>query len=434
MEEGLRTAGYQLVEWADPADVRVLNTCTVTAKSDRDCRREIRLAKRTDPDCLLVVTGCYAQVAPQTLSGLPEVDLVLGNPDKSRLPDLLEQLQAPERLASPQPLVVVSDHRPEERFEAGLFTRFHGYTRAFLKIQNGCDAHCAYCVIPLARGPARSMPATEVLRQVKLLGERGFQEVVLTGINLGSWGRDTGEGTVADLLELLLAECSQPYRFRLSSIEPLDVDCRLLQVIAQAGERVARHLHLPLQSGSDPVLARMGRPYTSDEYLRVVEAVASLLPDAALGADVITGFPGESEREFAETLALLERAPLTYLHVFSYSDRPGTRASRMQPKVAPELIRERTRTLRRLGEQKKAAFRARCRGTEQLALVLKDQTVEGHSIGLTGNYLEVLLPGDNALVNRFVRVRLEQPRSDGRWKASLLSASSAEPSLHGQEA
>ncbi len=447
MEERLQAAGYRLVEWADSADVRVLNTCTVTAKSDRDCRREIRLAKRTDPECLVVVTGCYAQVDPQTLASLPEVDLVLGNPDKSRLTDLLEQLRTEgkptvpdptsSRPALAQPLVVVSDHGLSRRLEAGLFTRFHGYTRAFLKIQNGCDAHCAYCVIPLARGPARSMSAAEVLRQVRLLGEQGFQEVVLTGINLGSWGRDTGEGTVADLLDLLLGECGQPYRFRLSSIEPLDMDSRLLAVIAQAGERVAHHFHLPLQSGSDAVLARMGRPYTADEYLRVVETVASLFPDAALGADVITGFPGESEQEFAETLALLKAAPLTYLHVFSYSDRPGTRASRMRPKVAPEVIRERTNLLRRLGEQKKETFRARCHGTEQVALVLKDQTSEGLWTGLTGNYLEVLLPEGGTLVNRLVRVRLEQPRSDGRWHVSLLSVLStepAEPTLSGRGA
>lgn len=504
MQEGLQEAGYRLVDWREPADVRVVNTCTVTAKSDSDCRREIRLAKRADPHSKVVVTGCYAQVDPLAIAQLPGVDLVLGNPDKMRLAQALGKLwsdaggavlpagaghaarpaatpaatpaadpaAAPATAGEGGPLIRVSPYDGETEFEAESFTHFHGYTRAFLKVQNGCDAHCAYCIIPTARGPARSLPARKVLEQVRLLAERGFREIVLTGINLGAWGRDTGEGSLADLLELLLAASgpasgsggpgsgdgadgggsghrdgtdgggpgdgdgrgngdsgedgwsttrgARLLRFRLSSVEPLDIDARLTQVIARAGERVAHHFHLPLQSGADSVLARMGRPYRSADYLRVVETLAARFPQAALGADVIVGFPGESDKEFAQTLALVKKAPLTYLHVFSYSDRPGTRASRMRPKVAPETIRARSLALRQLGEHKKAAFRQRLRGTPQRALVLAEQAPDGRWVAITGNYQEVLVAGDDSLVNRFVRVRLETVRADGRWEATLM--------------
>jgi len=425
------------------------------------------------------VTGCYAQVDAETVSQLPGVDLVLGNPDKSRLVEMVEQLRGnghppspPRRGAahsaaggssvagrgatvgrgaavgrgdtwsegSPSPLIAVSHYGEQADFESEAFTHFYGYTRAFLKIQNGCDSHCAYCIIPAARGPSRSMPAAQVHEQVRLLGERGFQEVVLTGIHLGCWGRDTGEGSLADLLRLLLDAPDEsrsgsrgnahmrdaglmgsprPWRFRLSSIEPLEMDRRLIEVIASAGERVAHHFHLPLQSGSDSVLRRMGRPYTSSQYLAVVETLAARFPQAALGADVIVGFPGETDKEFRETLAFVERTPLNYLHVFAYSDRPGTPASRMRPKISPEIIRERSASLRDLAERKKEAFRTTLRGTEQTALVLHEQSSDGRWVGMTGNYAEVLVSGEESLANRFVRVRLEKPRPDGRWEVTL---------------
>jgi threonylcarbamoyladenosine tRNA methylthiotransferase MtaB len=416
MQESLAAAGYRLVDWRQPADVRVINTCTVTAKSDRTCRHQIRLAKRLDPECTVVVTGCFAQVDPAAVAAIPGVDLVLGNLDKLRLAEALRQ-------AAAGPLVAVSAYGDRPRFEGRSFSDFHGYTRAFLKIQNGCDSHCAYCVVPQARGPARSMPAAEVLEQVSLLVGRGFREIVLTGINLGSWGRDSGEGTLADLLESLLRLRGPggPGRLRLSSIEPLEVDQALMEVIERAGERVAHHFHLPLQSGSDSVLERMGRPYRASEYLAVAAELARRFPDAALGADLITGFPGETDEESAETLAFVERAPLTYLHVFSYSDRPGTRATAMRPKVSPETIHARGLALRSLGERKDAAFRDRLRGSEQRVLVLKERGVGGRLVGITGNYMEVLLEGDDALANRFVRALLERPGPDGRWEAAILA-------------
>jgi len=467
MQETLLAEGYRLVHWDSTADIRVVNTCTVTAKSDRTCRHEIRSAKRLDPAATVVVTGCYAQIDPEAVAAIPGVDLVLGNLDKLRLVEYLAEVggsdaagAVPEAIgavpartaafpAGGAPALSVSPYPEHPDFEGEFFSHFYGYTRAFVKVQTGCDSSCAYCIIPVARGPARSMPVTDVLREVDLLAERGFREVVLTGIDLGSWGRDTGGGTVADLLEALLdagrdskSTKSAIGRYRLSSIEPLEVDEALMTVIEAAGARAAHHFHLPLQSGSDPVLRRMNRPYTAEQYLAVVTQVARRFPDAAIGADVIVGFPGETEADFEATMEFIEHAPLTYLHVFSYSDRPGTRASGMRPKVAPEKIHERSLRLRALGERKNAAFRDRLRGTTQRVLVLKER-LKGEAspqgcdaaeklVGITGNYLEVLLEGDDSLMNQFATVRLEEAGEDGRWTATLLDVEPAPASAMGK--
>jgi threonylcarbamoyladenosine tRNA methylthiotransferase MtaB len=413
MQEILTASGYTLVDWNTPADFRVVNTCTVTAKSDRTCRREIRLAKRLDPHCVVAVTGCYAQVDPEAVAAIPGVDLVLGNIEKLALAQHLAGA-----VTSGAPSTTVSPYPESPAFDQEFISHFYGYTRAFLKIQTGCDSRCAYCIIPLARGPARSMPRAQVLEQTRLLGSRDFKEIVLTGINLGSWGRDTGETPLAELLEALLADHASllpALRYRLSSIEPLEVDAELLDVIDKAGNRVAHHFHLPLQSGSASVLCRMNRPYGPEAYLGVAAEVARRFPDAALGADVIVGFPGETEAEFDETLAFVELSPLTYLHVFSYSDRRGTAASVMKPKISSDVIHERSLRLRRLGERKGMEFRQRLAGSEQRALVLRERSDDGLLVGLTGNYVEVLLAGDDSLMNRFARVTLDEEREGGRW-------------------
>jgi threonylcarbamoyladenosine tRNA methylthiotransferase MtaB len=447
MQEALAVEGYDLVDWDSPADVRVINTCTVTSRSDKTCRNEIRHAKRLDPDCVVAVTGCYAQVDAEAIAAIPGVDLVLGNLDKRDLAGHLRERLANEvQVATPTgsashgavpetagvrpagderpprpgaPLIAVSPYVDRPRFESDSFSHFHGYTRAFLKIQNGCDSRCAYCIIPLARGPARSMPQDEVLAQVDILAARGYREVVLTGINLGSWGRDTGEGSLADLLRALVGR-DRPERYRLSSIEPLETDATLQQVVLEAGDRVAHHFHLPLQSGCDSVLERMNRPYTAREYLETVESLARLFPDAALGADLIAGFPGETDEEFHETLSFVKHTSLTYLHVFAYSDRPRTAASALGPKVSPETIHERSLLLRALGERKKAAFRERLAGTEQRVLILSHRSPEGRLVGLSGNYLEILLDGDDSLMNTFAVARVDAALADGYCEGTLV--------------
>jgi len=427
MREALRAAGFYLVEWDEQADIRVVNTCTVTAKSDRTCRHEIHAARRRDPDCLLAVTGCLAQVASDTVANMPEVDMVIGNPDKYRL---AEHLAIGPVKRVEHSTVAVSPFSAESDFEAEFLTHFHGQTRAFLKIQTGCDSSCAYCIVPLARGPARSMSKDAVLEQVQILTAHGYREIVLTGVDLGSWGRDKNAwGSLAELLDSLVrcqngggrhGDVPKNARFRLSSLEPLEVDETLLDVIQGSGDDVARHLHLPLQSGSDSVLRQMGRPYSAEQYLEVLHRIVRRLPDTALGADVIVGFPGETDEQFRETVSLIEASPLTYLHVFSYSDRPGTRAATMGPKIPPHIIRDRSRSLRDLGVRKKAAFCDSLYGSEQRALVLAERSSDGRSVGLTGNYMEVLVDDDEDMPNRFVRVRLDEALPDGRWDATLL--------------
>jgi len=402
MQESFQKDGFRLVDWDEAADVRVINTCTVTAKSDRTCRREIRAAKRLDPACIVAVTGCYAELDPAAVASIPGVDLVVGNKDK---------LSLHRCFATPY-----SGRLDDEvDVDSEFISHFHGYTRAFLKIQNGCDSRCSYCIIPTVRGPARSMPATTVLEQIRLLAERGYREVVLTGINLGSWGRDSGEGCLAELLESLLEETTVG-RYRLSSIEPLETRGPLLDVIEAAGERVARHFHLPLQSGCDSVLRRMNRPYTSSEYLGVVHDLIGRFPDAALGGDVIVGFPGETEDDFEATRSFVEATPFTYLHVFSYSDRPGTAASLMKDKVHPDVIHRRSEVLRSIGRNKNLSFQSRIAGSLQRALILRERTADDRPIGLTGNYVEVVAAAGGPLTNTFIRGRLHQLRDDMRWE------------------
>lgn len=423
MQEALTASGYVLVGWDEPADIRVINTCTVTARSDKTCRREIRLAKRLDPHCKVAVTGCYAQVAPEVIAAIPGVDLVLGNAQKPALAQHLTGIDLEQDTNNRAVPVQVSTLPESSEFDQEFISQFSGYTRAFLKIQTGCDSWCAYCIIPLARGPARSMRRRQVMEQTRLLAKHGFREIVLTGINLGSWGRDTGEGPLAGLLGALTDDrCAQftDVRFRLSSIEPMEVDDHLLTVMERAGDCVAHHLHLPLQSGSPSVLRRMKRPYAPDDYLRVATEISRRFPHAALGADVIVGFPGETDAEFEQTLAFIEQAPLTYLHVFSYSDRPGTAASSMRPKVHPETIHDRSVRLRALGRHKAAAFRERLVGSEQRALILRERSDDGRLIGITGNYQEVLISGDDDLVNCFARVTLGESRPDGMWEVESV--------------
>jgi threonylcarbamoyladenosine tRNA methylthiotransferase MtaB len=422
MEEAVTERGYQLAPWDTPVDVRVLNTCTVTAKTDRECRREIRRALRLDPGSRMVVTGCYAQIAPEQAAAIPGVSLVLGNADKDDLPVHVARLLAAPSSAGEAGWAPICVTPLEEApaFHGGLIHRFSGYTRAFLEVQTGCDNRCSYCVIPDARGPSRSMALADVLEQVAVLAEAGFREIVLTGIHLGGWGKDTAEGSLSDLLaNLVSVGAADDLRFRLSSTEPIEVSDRVLEVMTANRDRFAQHFHVPLQSGSDAVLRRMNRAYRAEAYLERVDAIRSAFPDAALGADVIVGFPGETDDEFEETLTLISRSPLTYLHVFSYSDRPGTRATGMPDKVRPEVAAARSDQLRRLGKQKDAEFQARFAGETLEALILKEREEGGNLVGLTGNYLEVLLTGPDDLKNDYALVRLLSRRDDGRWQGVL---------------
>jgi threonylcarbamoyladenosine tRNA methylthiotransferase MtaB len=377
--ENLLVGRAHTVSSAAQADLVILNTCTVTAEADLDVRKSINRVRRENPQAQILVTGCYAQRAPDELSRLPGVTWVVGNSHKIRIPEILDGhyhgqihvadiLQSSDFLSSP-----VED-------------AFGGRTRPNLKIQDGCSNLCSFCIIPSVRGPSRSMPVDQVLTQVSALAAN-YREIVLTGINLGRWGREPGFQSanrmrLADLLHLVLDQ-TRVARLRLSSIEPMDLSDDLLDLTA-SDPRIAKHVHAPLQSGSDSVLKRMKRRYRTRHYADRLQRAFALMPDAAYGADVMTGFPGETEDEFQQTVDFIERIPFTYLHVFTYSERPGTPAASL-PQVRLEDRKRRTHILRQLAESKNLAYRQR-----QIGRTLSAVTLE-NGLALTGNYLQVRL-------------------------------------------
>jgi threonylcarbamoyladenosine tRNA methylthiotransferase MtaB len=351
---------------------------------------------------VVVVTGCYAQTNPDAIAAIPGVDIVLGTQDKYGLPQLLTEARKRAR-----PLVRVGDVFQARALPAIPLRRFTpGYTRAFVKVQDGCQHRCSFCIVPFARGGSRSQPVPVVVEQVEGLVAAGYAEVVLTGVDLGHYGWDLQPRTTLSALTRRLLDVRGLARLRLSSVLPAYFTDELVELVV--GERrICRHLHVPLQSGSDPTLRAMRRPYTVRMYRTLVERLAGAIPDLGLGADVITGFPGETDADFEATEALADALPLTYLHVFSYSDRRGTEAaSRATPRVPPETIRRRTTRLRRLGAAKHLGFRRAQVGRELSVLVLEHRDRDtGTLVGLTDNYLEVAFPGPDALMRRFARVR-----------------------------
>ncbi|MFQ6134059.1 MAG: tRNA (N(6)-L-threonylcarbamoyladenosine(37)-C(2))-methylthiotransferase MtaB [Armatimonadota bacterium] len=392
-EQFLR-AGYQVVPFDQPADVYVVNSCTVTSRSDRDSRRLARQAKRRSPQATVVVTGCYAQTDALALADIPAIDLVVGNLEKAHLADLLADRARGVR---------VSRIDRQRRFDEPCVSAFGEHTRAFVKIQDGCDSACAYCIVPHARGPSRSRPPGDVLDQVRRLADAGYREVILVGVHLGAYGQDLDDDVcLADVAESLV-EIENLSRLRLSSIEPREVDDRLI-ALARDCPKVCRHFHIPMQSGDDHVLARMNRPYTSAVFAELVERIAEQVPGCGLGADVLVGFPGETEAAFARTRHLLEGLPLTYLHVFSYSPRRGTPAALMPDQVQEELKKRRCRELRDLSQRKLATF---CDGLvgQTLHILVEDRPGnDGPLTGLSDNYVRAHFDGPLEVVGHAVPV------------------------------
>uniref|UniRef100_E6PXB3 MiaB-like tRNA modifying enzyme n=1 Tax=mine drainage metagenome TaxID=410659 RepID=E6PXB3_9ZZZZ len=407
------------------AEVVVVNTCSVTAEADRDARAFVRRAHRLNPKARIVVTGCYAQRAPEQLAALDGVCAVVGNSHKALVPEIVKRLDPGDQQAGPDrkdphkepsasstliptvqliyssqtTSVWVDDSFAHSAIESAQVAPGE-QTRPNLKIQEGCANRCTFCIIPTTRGASRSLSEERVLDQVNGFVDAGGNELVLSGINLGRWGRDLEHATtLARLVERIVSE-TRLARLRLSSIEPMDWTEELIARMGKfGGSRLARHAHLPLQSGSDSVLRRMHRRYRPWHYAEKVAALASAVGDElAVGADVMVGFPGESDAEFTETYALIASLPFTYLHLFPFSPRPGTRGWQMhreQP-VATEVVRERMHALRQLAEEKSAAFRARMRGRTLPAITLHTPALvaaQGRTLSLTDNFLEVELAG-----------------------------------------
>lgn len=396
---GLAGAGCVLVDAPAAADVCVLNTCAVTSEAERKTVHTARTLARANPNAPILLIGCYATLAEmdaevaKRCASLPNVRWVIGNAEKLQaagrvLRSMLEQMRA---------LSVEG-----EQADGTLYVR-RARTRVSIKVQEGCDNHCTYCLTRLLRGSARSRPMAEIVDQVRRWVDQGVQEVVLTGVNLGSYGRDQGmkDGLRALIQELL--RHTEIRRLRLSSLEPWDIDRSFFDLWAD--ERLCRHLHLPLQSGCDATLRLMGRPITTERFAQLVEAARAAVPDLALTTDVMVGFPGESETAFQESLQFVAAMAFARLHVFPYSPRPGTAAVAFPAQVPPQVRRERAEVMRQLGQQLEAEFRARFVGREMLVL-WEQRDHLGRWRGLTDNYLRVITSLETDLHNRITRTRL----------------------------
>jgi len=389
--------GFEVVPFSESADVYVLNTCSVTERADRECRQLVRRALRRAPEALVVVTGCYAQLAPEELASIEGVDFVLGTKEKSSLFEYLGPLQ---KQTTPQ--LYVSDVGDAVSFGAAMSGPATDRTRAFLKIQDGCDYQCTFCTIPLARGASRSQSVELCVEQAAALVHQGFKEIVLTGVNVGDYGRKIE----TDLLTLLraLVGVHGLHRIRISSIEPNLLTKELRQFIADH-PAICRHFHIPLQSGSDAVLRRMRRRYTAGMYGELIRSVREQFPDAGIGVDVITGFPGETDAEHEATHRLLADLPVSYLHVFTYSERPNTPAAAHASPVPPAVRSRRNEQLRILGQRKRALFAEQHVGCT--VAVLAESTVEdGMRFGFTDSFLRVGIPADTARENQMVGVKV----------------------------
>lgn len=444
------------------ADLVVINSCTVTAAADQDARAAIRRIRRQNRDAKIIVTGCYAQRAPEEVAALPGVSAVIGNSHKHQLAEIaLYESDRVELRGSFVPLALLSGSRmPEagspifvsdifahtELLAAPVFDAPNQRTRPNLKVQDGCDNRCSFCVIPYVRGQSRSMPLAEIVAEVDSLVAAGYREVVISGINLGRWGRELGPQTAdlsqfknfsargprsdvrgphfEDLIRSILSE-TQLEKLRISSVEPMDWTDDLIALVAES-PRIAKHAHVPMQSGSDAVLRRMHRKYRPWHYREKIEKIHAAMPTAAIGADVMVGFPGETDAEFDSTRRMVEDLAFTYLHVFTYSPRPGTPAATMPNQVPIQIARERNRILRDLAAQKKQAFMRSFVGRTIEAITLKSEepcgagalaSESGHAesaeftTALTDNYLKLRLKGDHA-PNRWVRAQIEAVSGD----------------------
>lgn len=394
IEADLMALGMLRCDDPGRARVVVVNTCTVTSAADAQSRQEIRKYRRANPACVLIVTGCYAQRDPRALEAIPGVDAVVGLAGPHPIRDLALKL-VPEIPRDPACLEAAEDPLPY----------FSDRTRAFLKIQEGCNLRCSYCVIPSVRGASRSVPPDQILRRLALLVEAGFREIVFTGVNTGDYGKDLDPPISLAALLRRAAEIPGLGRIRLNSIEPRCVTAELVETMATC-HRIAPHLQIPLQSGSDSVLARMRRPYRTEIYRRALEAIRERIPDAGLGADVIVGFPGETDGDFRQTRDFIAASELNYLHVFSFTPRPGTPAARMPGGPRGDEIRRRNAELRSLGADLAHRFRSSFVGRDLEVLSLRERRADGRLRALSGNFIEVALQAPELAANRFLRARV----------------------------
>ena len=401
--------GYRRVEPSEPTDVAVINSCSVTEHADKKCRNIIRKIHRRNPNAIIAVTGCYAQLKPEAIAAIEGVDIVLSNNDKGdlykRVVELKERGKAEVYSCSVENLT---------RFFAAYSSGDR--TRSFLKVQDGCDYKCAYCTIHYARGSSRNIPIADIVAEAKEIAAAGQKEIVITGINTGDFGRTTGESFIDLLRELNKVEGIE--RYRISSIEPNLITDEIIEFCAQSPKFVP-HFHIPLQSGSTRILGLMRRRYTAERYRERIAKIRELMPDSFLGVDVIVGFPGEGEEEFMETYNLLEEVGASFLHIFPFSERPGTPAVDMPGKVQSRISTERVSRLEELSAKLNRVFAERFIGTERDVL-FESTNHNGVMYGYTDNYLRVSAPFDEKAVNNICRVRLDSIDANGDVSATLI--------------
>ena len=399
MEEEFENRGYTLSEFSDKADIYVVNTCTVTNDADRSSRKTIRQAKRRNPDAVVVATGCYAQVSPDKLSKMEEVDLVIGNSHKTAVLEIVEQFINERR----QDKVFIDNIFRKNDFETFQISTFYEGSRPILKVQEGCNSFCSFCIIPFARGKVRSAKINQIVDQTKILVDRGFKEIVLTGTQLSQFGYDHKEGYLYDLLKRLV-KIEGLYRVRLSSMGINEIDKKLLDLITSE-EKIAPHFHLSIQSGDDRVLKDMKRNYTVSQYEKVINQIIKKRPDTAIGTDLITGFPTEDEKAFENTVKTVKDLPFAYIHVFTYSQRKGTSAEKFGDTVHPQEKKRRTQIIRQISQEKNRKFRERYIGKPLEVLIISEK--DRKKIGLTGNYIHVSFSSEKP-VNSITKVVLTE--------------------------
>jgi len=404
--EGLfQERGYTVVDFSATAEVYVINTCSVTHLGERKSRQLIRRAVRTNPDAIVVVTGCYAQVSAQEIAAIEGVDIVIGTQDRNRIVDVVEEFSDLRQQRN-----LVTDIMKADHFEDIPLLTTPDRTRAFLKIQEGCDNFCSYCIIPYARGPLRSRPLASVRKEAEKLIRAGFKELVLTGIHLGSYGRDLdGHTTLADAVRAILS-FPDSFRLRLGSVESLEISDDLIHLF-QTDPRLCKHLHLPLQAGEDMILAAMNRHYTTEEYRALIRRIEHEIPDIAVSTDIIVGFPGETDEMHENALRFVDSMNFSRMHIFPYSRRQGTPAASFPHQVPEPVKKRRLLAMQQLAERKSSEFAARFIGKRVEVLV--ETSTEDGAEGLTEQYLRVYIPGCQLKTGRTVTVIPDGVDQDG---------------------
>ncbi|MBN2012925.1 tRNA (N(6)-L-threonylcarbamoyladenosine(37)-C(2))-methylthiotransferase MtaB [candidate division KSB1 bacterium] len=396
LADGFRRRGYTIVPFGERSDISVINTCTVTAKSDYRCRQNIRKAIKQSPDAVIAVVGCYAQTDANAILEIPGVDIVLGSDRKFEIFDYLD---------SDKLIYLHGENQDYVISDAGTMDN---QTRAFLKIQDGCDSYCSYCIVPYARGKSRSAESSGIIQQVNNLVAENYREIVLTGVHIGKYGMDIPEPSSLTLLLRRMLHETQIERIRLSSLEPTEITAELIALVAES-DRICNHFHIPLQSGDNDVLRAMNRHYTREHFRETMVSITEQIARAGIGTDVIVGFPGETDEQFSNTYALIDELSFSYLHVFSYSPRPGTVAAERKDSVPDSVKKERSAVLIELGKTKKASFYKNAAG--QTAPVLYETKSEKNQLwmyGFTDNYIRIRSKNNPQYYNKIINTVLSE--------------------------